>query len=185
MKKMLLVLISIISFLTLSNCNSIYRVYNNEDLESMALSDFGFTTILFFKVVDSDTAVELTGDSYNNSGIIYGMKDGEYTMIFVPKLASKEAFIVDYDPIYDVAEIYQLLQGLEDESGQLLFQDPSGDYGGLSVSVSPYESVRSEYPNLNFDSPIFFIVTTDEMIFNVGRVNGDYIVFNQDWNRLN
>ena len=125
MKKILLIMMSFFCLVVLTNCNAVYRVYNDEDLNSMAISDFDFSSTLFFKVIDADTAMEVTGESYNNSGVIYGVKDGLYNIIFVPKLLSKEAFIVNYTPIYDVIEIYNLLQNLEDESGQLIFHDPS------------------------------------------------------------
>lgn len=184
MKKILLALLSIISFITLTNCGSVFRVYNNEDLDVMARSEFGFTSVLFFKVVDSATAIELTGNSYNDSGVIYGIKDESYAMIFIPKLVSKDEFLIDYEPIYDVVEIYQILNELKNESGSLMFNDPSKDYGGLSISVSPYESITTTYPNLVFDSSIFFIVTTDQMIFNVGRVDNRYVVFDQNLNQL-
>ncbi|BCR35251.1 hypothetical protein [Mariniplasma anaerobium] len=185
MKKILLALLSIISFITLTNCGSVFRVFNDEDLDVMAQSDYGFTSVLFFKIVDSETAIELTGDSYNNSGVIYGVKDDAYAMIFMPKLASKEEFLIDYEPIYDVVEIYQMLNVLENETGDLLFNDPSGDYGGLSISVTPYESIANAFPSLVFDSPIFFIITTDQMVFNVGRIENNYVVFDQDLKKLN
>lgn len=184
MKKILLVLLSMISFITLTNCGSVFRVFNDEELDVMARTEYGFTSVLFFKVVDSQTAIELTGDSYNNSGILYGVKDDAYAMIFIPKLTAKEDFLVEYEPVYDVVEIYEILNELENESGTLLFDDPSGDYGGLSISVSPYENILSAFPNLNFDSPIFFIVTTDQIVFNVSRVEGSYVVFDQNLKRL-
>ncbi len=184
MKKTLFLLLMIICVFTLSNCKRVYRVYNDEDLTIMAKSDFGFTSVLFFKIVDPDTAFELTGDSYNNSGVLYGIKDDEYAMLFIPRLLSKEAFMIEYDIIYDVIEIYELLKSLEDGSGNLIFNDPSNDYGGLSISVSSYTSISNKYPNLVFDSPIFFIITTDDMIFNVGRVNERYVVFDQDFNQI-
>lgn len=185
MKKILLVLISLFSLLTLVNCNVVFYEYNYDDLETMAKNDYGFSSVLFFKVVDVDTALELTGKIYNDSGIIYGIKDNEYRMIFVPKLKSEKEFVIDYSPIYDVTEIYQILESLEDGSGNKLFIDIFGDYGALSISVLPYESISNKFDDLDFDSPIFFIITTDELTFNVGRVEGNYIVFDQDLNRLN
>jgi hypothetical protein len=173
-----------ICFITLTNCGSVFRVFNDEDLDIMAQSDYGFSSVLFFKIVDSETAKELTGNSYNNSGIIYGIKDQTYAMIFIPKLASKESFLIEYEPIYDVVEVYQIISGLKNNTGSLLFDDPSGDYGGLSISVSPYESISSAFSSLNFDSPIFFIVTTDQMVFNVGRAEGNYVIFDQNLNQL-
>jgi hypothetical protein len=185
MKKTLFLLLMIICVFTLSNCKRSIRVYNDEDLTMMAKSDFGFTSVIFFKIVDPDTALELTGDSYNNSGVLYGIKDEQYTMLFVPKLISKEEFLLDYEPVYDVIEIYNIIKGLKDGSGNFLFRDRSNDYGGLSISISPYESISTKYSNIDFDCKIFFIITTDEMIFNVGSVNGRYIVFDQNYNLLN
>jgi hypothetical protein len=184
MKKILLALLSIISFITLTNCGSVFRVYNDEELDVMARSEYSFTSVLFFRVIDSETAIELTGDSYNNSGIIYGIKDETFAMVFVPKRVSKETFLIEYEPIYDVVEIYQILNELENETGDLLFNDPSGDFGGLSISVSPYELISSTFPKLNFDSPIFFIITTDQMTFNVGRAENHYVIFDQNLNQL-
>jgi hypothetical protein len=184
MKKICLVLLSMISFITLTNCGSVFRVHNDEDLDLMAKTEFGFTSVLFFKIIDSQTAIELTGDSYNNSGVLYGIKDESYAMIFIPKLVSKDKFLIEYEPIYDVVEIYQILNELKDESENLLFNDPSGDYGGLSISVEPYDSISNTFPKLNFDCPIFFIITTDQMVFNVARAEGNYVVFDQNFKRL-
>jgi hypothetical protein len=184
MKKILLGLLSIVSFITLTNCGSVFRVYNDEDLDVMARMEYGFTSVLFFKIVDSDTAIELTGDSYNNSGVLYGIKDETYQMIFIPKLASKDSFLIEYEPIYDVVEIYQILDGLENDSESALFNDSSNDYGGLSISVSPFESISDAFEDLNFDSPIFFIITTDQMTFNVGKAENNYVIFDQNLNQL-
>lgn len=185
MKNILRVLFLVSFAFALSNCSSMYRVYNDDDLEVMAESEYNFDSVLFFKIVDVDTAMELTGQSFQNSGVVYGTRNGQYMMIFVPKLTSKETFVVNYQPIYDVNEVYELLHSLEDESGQDLFVDPSGDYGGLSISVSPYESILDANPGMQFDSPIFFIVTTDTMVFHVGRSGGNYVVFDEDYSILN
>ena len=185
MKRYLMILFSFLCLLPLSNCRSLYRVYNDEELEAMAINDYGFSSVLFFKIVDSDTAVELTWEAYNNSGIIYGIKNGQYQMLFVPKSMSKEVFNVDYSPIYNVLEIYQILNSLEDDSGSKLFNDPSGDFGGLSISVSPYEDVLNHNPSIMFDCPLFFIVTTDEMTFYISSVQGTYYVFDQEYNQIN
>lgn len=185
MKRFFMIFIGFSCLLVLSNCRTLYRVYDDETLETMAINDYGFSSVLFFKIVDSDTAFELTGESYNNSGIIYGIKNGKYHMLFVPKSMSKEVFILEYSPIYDVVEIYQILNGLEDDLGSKLFNDPSGDYGGLSISVSPYEDILDHNPSILFDSPIFFIVTTDEMVFYISSVQGEYIIFDQEYNQLN
>ncbi|XFA98314.1 hypothetical protein ACAG96_05410 [Candidatus Izemoplasma sp. B36] len=185
MKRYLMILFSFLFLISLSNCRALYRVYNDEELESMAMNDYGFSSVLFFKIVDSDTAIELTGEAYNNSGVIYGVRDGQYQMLFVPKSMSKEVFNVDYSPIYNVIEIYQILNSLEDDLGSKLFNDPSGDYGGLSLGVSPYEDVLEHNSNLTLDSPLFFIVTTDEMIFYISSMQGKYVVFDQEYNQLN
>lgn len=184
MKKVVFILLSVVSIITLSSCRSVFRVYDDQDIESLAISEYGFTSVLFFKIVDPDTALELTGDTYNNSGVIYGIKDDMYHMIFIPKLASKDPFLIEYDPVYDVITIYELLNALEDNMGHKLFNDPSLDYGGLSISISPHDSISEKYPNLSFESPIFFIITTDDKIFYVSMANEAYVIFDQNLNRL-
>lgn len=49
MKKILLVLISLFSLLTLVNCNVVFYEYNYDDLETMAKNDYGFSSVLFLK----------------------------------------------------------------------------------------------------------------------------------------
>ena len=171
--------------LLLTSCSNVYRDYNDEDLELLAVIENNFSEYLFFKIVDSETAKELTGTVYTNSGIIVGRKDGLDRMLFVPKLVSKDAFILEQNFYFSISEIYSELRILEDEDGIKLFNDPSDDYGGLSISISPYENIININPQLQFDSPVFFIITTDELTLYVGYVNSEIYIFNNDYEIVN
>ena len=151
----------------------------------MVISDYGFQDFITFKIVDVDTAYELTGERYQNSGIVIGLKNNNYVMLFVPRLAAEEPFYVLEDFHFNLEDIYTELKTLEDESGGKLFFDPSGDYGGLSLSISPYEQAVLEYEDLSFDSKLFFIVTTDSMVFYITYVNQEIVIFDEQYNLLN
>lgn len=177
MKKNLFVLFSIICFLILTSCQSIYRNYNDADLNEIAVNDFGFSEVLFFKIIDSETAEELTGHAYVTSGVIYGIKNDHFVTLFVPREVAEEPFVIDA-PIFNITLIYNKLKSLEDSSGNKLFTDTSGDYGGLSITVTVSDSIKSENPSLVFDTPVTYVITTDATTFYVGIAQGQYYIFN-------
>jgi len=181
MKYISFLFVSLGTILIFSSCTNLYRVYNDEDLNIMAISQYGFSEVLFFKIIDSDTAKELTGNSYNNSGVIIGKVAGEDRMLFVPKLTSQEPFMIDLNFDFDIEEIYQKLKNLEDDEGEKIFVDTSNDYGGLSISVWPYEEISEIHSDLVFNTPIFFIITTDNLVIYVAHVVGGTIFFNNDY----
>ncbi len=181
MKKSSLLLFRFLIILLLTSCSAIRRDYDDMELEDMATSQYGFTQMLFFKIVDSDTAKELTGTSYTNSGVIYGLKDGNYEMLFVPRKTAEDPFFITNYFIYDIEEITNMLNSLKDDSDHVLYNNPSGDYGGLSISVSPYQSIHTANPNIVFDSPLFYIFTTDDAVFYVGMEAGEYLFFDMNF----
>lgn len=181
MKKIGLIVSYLLLFMTLVSCNSIYRVYNDEELDLLAINQYSFSEVLFFKVIDQDTAEELTGEKYVNSGVVVGIQNGTYSMLFVPRLLSKEPFMIVNHFDFNIEEMYDCLEALEDASGNPLFNDPSGDFGGLSMSVSPYQSIKDTNPLLDFDSRVIFIVTTDTEVFYLAYVEGICCIFNDDF----
>jgi len=178
----LVILFSIILFIS---CTNLYRVYNDEDLNILATSKYGFSEVFFFKVVDSDTAKELTGKTYNNGGVISGIKDGVYRLLFIPKIVSQEPFLVNERYYYNNDEIYQELRNLEDEFGSKIYIDPSNDYGGLSISVAPYIQINEANPDINFNSKVFFIIISDNLTIYVNYVNEKIYLFNSDYDVIN
>lgn len=176
-------LIILIAFLLIS-CKPIFRDFNEDDLEDLVIIDFDFSEMLFFKIVDSNTAKELTGKSYNLGGVIVGIKDEQGVLVFIPKKVSEEPFMIDTPFEFNITDIYSDLRLLEDSSGHLLFDDPSGDYGGLSIDSSVYDSVKNINANLVFDSKVFFVITTDQNVFYVGFVSGNHIIFNEGYQRI-
>ncbi|MFW5889366.1 MAG: hypothetical protein ACOCUD_03195 [Bacillota bacterium] len=183
MKNLIKVMLLLLTIFVLSSCKLPYRVYNDEDLQDMAVSGYDFSEYLVFKIVDPETALFMTGTKYQNSGVIIGIKDEEYSMLFVPKRISKEAFIVMESFTFNLDDIYEELNSLEDDFGSKLYYDPANDYGGLSISVNHYEDITLNNPDLNFDSEIIFTFTTDVMVFYVGYVEGEIFVFNSN-NRI-
>jgi hypothetical protein len=175
-------LLLICSFIS---CRTVRRVYNDEELGNMVISDYGFQEFITFKIVDVDTADELTGERYQNSGIVIGKKNNSYVMLFVPRLATEDPFYVLEDFCFDLPDIYDELKTLEDDSGSKLFIDPSGDYGGLSLSIYPYEQAVLEHEELSFDSKLFFIVTTDKMVFYIAYANQEIVIFDEEYVILN
>ena len=83
----------------------------------MVISDYGFQDFITFKIVDVDTAYDVTGERYQNSGIVIGLKNNNYVMLFVPRLAAEEPFYVLEDFHFNLEDIYTELKTLEDESG--------------------------------------------------------------------
>jgi hypothetical protein len=152
----------------------IYRDYQDNELEKLAVNDFNFERFEVFKIIDSDTAQYLTGKSYQNSGIIIGVKDQKYQMIFVPKRVSESPYVLDLILDFNLEEIYLVL---EDYVENDLFIE---DYGGLSLSVAPYnefdESVKE-----GFDSRLFFIVTTDDQKFYCQYHEAQLLIYDKDY----
>ncbi len=181
MKKVILVIFFITITLLLSSCRTVYRVYNDEDLSDMAQRDYGFSEVLVFKIVDSSTANELTGETYNNSGVIIGIKSGAYAMVFVPKMAAEDPFLLNLDFEFNLRQIYDDLRTIDERSNIPREIDFFADYGGLSITIEPYEFVFEENPDLSFDSEVFFVVTTDDVVYYVGFVDGEHVVFDDDY----
>lgn len=163
----------------LSACST-NRVYVEEDLYHTAQVEFGFSEVFFFKIVDSETALALTGTAYQNSGIIVGRQGLSDKAVFVPKKADQDIFMISFPYVFSMTSIMEQLESLEDESGNPLFVDPSGDYGGLSIGVSAYESLTGENPGLVFDTEIIFTFTTDEAVFYVASINNQCKIFSVD-----
>lgn len=184
MKKIIFFLMMTLTILLLFSCTSIYRVYNEEDLEDMAIFNYGFSEFLFFKIIDSDTSFYMTGTSYQNSGVIVGIKDNAYKILFVPKRLAEDEFFVMDEFIFNITEIYVELNMLRDNQGNKLYNDPSNDYGGLSISVIPYESIISSNNDITLDSELIFSFTTDTAIFYVGYSNQQIIVFDSSYNLI-
>lgn len=184
MKKRLIILIALLSGFSMVSCQSTRRVYDDQELRSMAISDYGFQTFSTFKIVDVDTAFEMTGERYQNSGVVIGIRNSQYAMLFVPRSTTEAPMLVLENFNFDLAEIYQLLNILEDDSGNKLFIDPSGDYGGLSLSVQPYQQALSKHEGMQFDVNVFFVITTDTMGFNVAYVNEEIVIFDDEFNIL-
>jgi hypothetical protein len=185
MKKNYQIFMFLLLIFSLISCQTIRRVYNDEELGNMVISDYGFQEFITFKIIDVDTAYELTGERYQNSGIVIGEKNNNYVMLFVPRLATEDPFYVLEDFRFDLEDIYNELKALEDESGGKLFFDPSGDYGGLSLSINPYEQALLDHEDLSFDSKLFFIVTTDKMVFYIAYANQEIVIFDEEYVILN
>lgn len=181
MKKIITYVFLLILLVFLSSCRSVYRVYNDEDLSDMAKRDYGFSEVLTFKIVGSNTAFELTGETYNNSGVIIGIKSGVYEMVFVPKMAAEEPFLLELSFDFNLRQIYDDLRVIDQRSETVREFDFFADYGALSITIDPYELVVEENPSLSFDSKVFFVVTTDEVVYYVGFVDGDYTIFDADY----
>lgn len=184
MKRMFKILFSILFVFLLVSCKSIYRTYNDDALENLVKEDFGFSEMLFFKIVDSDTAKELTGKSYNLSGVIVGISEGKHIMVFIPKKVSEEPFLIDNTFEFNISNIYKDLRLLKDDQDHFLFDDLSSDYGGLSLDVEPYEAFKNANIGLTFDSKVFFVITTDKTVFYVGFVDNDHVIFNITYKRI-
>lgn len=184
MRKFLLVILFVLCAFALVNCSTYYRVYQEPELEQIAVNEYGFSELIFFKVIDSETAEELTGTAFSNGGLIYGLRGGEYSMLFIPKKVSQEPIPITGQVVFDVYAIYEQLELLEDSYGNHLYNDPSGDFGALSVSVLPSQSIREANPSLEFDTNIFFIFTTDTFVFNVTSIDGVFYIFDNNGARL-
>ena len=184
MKQIIRLVVIMILATLLMSCRSIYRVYDDQELEVLVLEDFGFSEMLFFKIVDADTAKELTGKSYNLSGVTVGTKDEKDIMVFIPKKVSEQPFIIENPFEFDISSIYKDLRLLKDTRGNLLYNDPSNDYGGLSIETSVYNSIKNKNMDLVFDSKIFFVISTDQVSFYVGFVSGNHIIFDGSYQRI-
>jgi hypothetical protein len=163
--------------LLLTSCRIIYRDYQDDELEKLALNDFDFDRFEVFKIIDADTAQYLTGKSYQNSGVIIGIKDQNYQMIFIPKRISEAPYVLDSTMSFDLEEIYLVL---EDYVENDLFIE---DYGGLSLSVAPYNEF-DESEQEAFDSQLFFIVTTDNQKFYCQYQDAHLVIYDIDFNLI-
>jgi len=183
-RRFILLFIFIVCLMFIS-CQSNYRVYNDEELEMIAVDEYGFSEILFFKIVDNETAKVLTGKTYFNSGVIVGIKNNTETMLFVPKASSETAFIINRPFSFDVDDIYQELNELKNAENEPLFVDPSGDFGGLAISVIPYSQISELNSDLVFSTQVFYTFTTDEVVLYVTDIDGEIYVFNSDYEVIN
>jgi hypothetical protein len=178
MKKNFILILSVFLLLTISSCRTIFRDYQDNELESLAISEFNFDSYEVFKVIDVFTANYLTTRDYQNSGIIIGIKDGDYRMIFVPKKVSEDPFILQNTSYFNLEEIYVELENFIEES---MFLE---DYGSLSVTTDPYYDILESNPSLHFDSKIFFIVRTDENAFYANYMNASLLIFDTEYNLI-
>lgn len=185
MKKFKFIVLVILTVLIVSSCSSIYRVYNDEELQDVAVANYGFSEFLFFKIVDSETSLYLTGTRYQNSGVIVGIKNNEHKMLFVPKRVAIEEFFVMESFVFNIADIYEELNLLKDDEGNKLYSDPSNDYGSLSISVLPYESIIDTNPDIAPDSELIFSFTTDTGVFYAGYSDQQIIIFNSSYQIIN
>ncbi|QWC00244.1 hypothetical protein KHQ88_01365 [Mycoplasmatota bacterium] len=179
MKKVSIILLSIMIFFSLSSCKMIYRDYQDDDLEILAEKDFGLDTYHTFKIIDLETAKYLTGESYQNSGVIIGLDNDIYKMIFVPRRVSEKAYILDNVPLFSLEDIYLHLETYIDDP---IFLE---DYGGLSLSISPYASIKENNQATSFDWQLFFIITTDEDTFYANYDEGQLLIFDTNYQLVN
>ncbi len=185
MKKIKLIILTIFTVLVISSCSSIYRVYNDKELQDVAVANYGFSEFLFFKIVDSETSYFMTGTRYQNSGVIVGIKNSEHKILFVPKRVAVQEFFVMETFVFNIADIYEKLNSLKDDEGNKFYLDPTNDYGGLSISVIPYESIIDTNPDIELDSELIFSFTTDAEIFYVGYSNQQIMIFDSAYEIIN
>jgi len=184
MHKKLLLISVILSSLCLLGCRT-NRVYVEAYLFETAQTSYGFTEFYCFKIIDIDTARELTGKDYANSGIIIGRRDNATLFLFVPKKTDQDLFVLPFCYHFSFEDMIDELNSLEDDEGNPLYVDPSGDYGGLSIGVGEVEMLLQNNPGLDLDSRIIFTFTTDEAVFHIASVgdlcrifSGEYILLN-------
>ncbi|MFP4478727.1 MAG: hypothetical protein ACLFPM_04790 [Candidatus Izemoplasmatales bacterium] len=175
MKKIMILTLFFISLFMISSCRTIYRDYQDDELEVLAKREFAFDTYETFKIIDAHTAKYLTTKAYQNSGVIIGIKNGQYKMIFVPKKISENPFVLENTAYFNLQEIYDELRNFIDETMFL------NDYGGLSIGVDPYLEILELHPSLTFDSQIFYMVTTDENIYYANYIKESLIIFNTEY----
>lgn len=161
----------------LSACQMIYRDFQDDELSKMAINDFNFSSFSCFKIVDQETALYLTGQTYTNSGVVLGVKDQTYQMIFVPKTLKDDPIYLPHIPDYDLDYLYRVLENFVADSIFL------SDYGGLSVSVQPYEHLSAS-DKASLTHPLFFRVTTDQDIFYGHFESNDLIIFNSSYEKI-
>src|SRR6056297_3196405 len=106
MKKIIVFFFFIATVILLGGCQNIYRVYDDDELSDLAKDSFGFSEVLTFKIVYAETALELTGKAYNNAGVIIGIKDDFYSMVFVPKMVADDPFLLDLPFTFNLRQIY-------------------------------------------------------------------------------
>ncbi len=183
MKKLFILIIFVFVTFVLVGCKVPYRDFDDSILEDIAVSEYAIDEFLFFKIVDSETAKLLTGTAYENSGVIYGKKDNSIIIIFVPKDIS-EPTIRLYSPLFDIDSIYAELKYLKDTFGNPLFIDSSGDYGGLSITISPYEDVTNNNSSIIFDSKIFLQITSETSTFYIGISSNKELIFDESFHLI-
>lgn len=183
MKKILLFFFFFTTVILLGGCKNIYRVYDDNELSDLAIESFGFSEVLTFKIVYPETALELTGQSYNNAGVIIGIKDDVYSMVFVPKMVADHPYLLELPFTFNLRQIYSDLRLINET---YYHENPSGydffsDYGGLSITVEPYVSTMTKNTQIDLISKIFFSVTTDEHVYHVGFVEGGHMIFDENY----
>ncbi len=181
MKKVILVLLFVATIISIGGCTLVYRVYNDDELGDLAKEDFGFSEVLVFKIVYPETALELTGKSYNNAGVIIGIRSGIYSMVFVPKMVIDDPFLLDLPFTFDLKQIYEDLRSIDANINETTEIDFFEDYGGLSITVEPYDSVIESNSDINFETQVFFVVTTDDTVYYIGFVEDGHHIFDDNY----
>lgn len=179
MKKGFLILSFICLMFFVVSCSSIYRDYQDDELESLALRDYGFDSFSIFKIIDIETATMLTGEPYQNSGVIIGKIRGEFKMLFIPRKVAETPFFVGNQIYFNLDEIYAQLHSLD--INPMFLQD----YGSLSISVVPYHEILIVNQNVVFDSRLFFVVTTDGEEFYCNYVDKSLVIYDINYNLIN
>ena len=175
MKKGFLILISICLIFFTSSCSSIHRDYQEDELANLALSDYGFDLFSVFKIIDIETSNMLTGNTYQNSGVIIGTIRGKYKLLFVPRKVAEAPFFVGEEIYFDLKEIYTYLR--LNNVDQMFLQD----YGSLSITVMPYSKILAANQTVVFDTHLFFVVTTDSEVFYCNYAKKSLLIFDMNF----
>ncbi|MBN2504413.1 MAG: hypothetical protein JXB20_03610 [Bacilli bacterium] len=184
MKKILLFCVLIGMFANLSACVN-NRVFVENEIEELAMEDFGFTESYCFKNIDTETAKALTGTEYRNAGVLLGIQGSSTKMLFVPRSLNDEVFVVDFPFLFEFESIIEELSKLEDSANNSLYSVPADDYGGLTISVAYFDELSAANPDLEFDSEIIFRFTTQTSEFLVASVESSCLIFSSDYQVMN
>lgn len=163
----------------------INRVWVYEDLDLIARDQFNLSETYFFKSVDSDTARVITGSLYRNAGIMVGKRGEADVIVFFPRQVKDEPFLVDFFYPFSISDMLDILNSLEDESGQPLMSELDHDFGGMGISVDAMTTIRNHFPSLAFDSDIVFTFTSISHEFYVVSVQGSCVVISDQFILLN
>lgn len=172
----LLTLLSLLG--CLSACQTSNRVFIAEELTEMASSDFGFSEIYFIKSVDTATALELTGTSFQNGCLIMGRLADKDRLLFVPRKTKDAILLLDFPFGFDMEEIHAALSGLKDSQNQPLYPLLLDDYGGLSIGIDQAQRITEKHPEWVLDTPIIFSFSTPTNTFFIVSANRELHI---DW----